>query len=181
MGNLEISIEKLCSFYVSDWHLVTMILPYINKKLNEEANIITLLESNIEENIKIMIEKLNLKNEEKILKIDWKNTNGKKYDDVLNKLEKITEENNITNIILINGGKTYIDFVSNNIEKVLKKLNVKSKKISIKIINCYEVSDFNGNIKEILDEHHRILNTAGEKNIEEIFEGYSRKEGKIAL
>ena len=42
-------IEKLCSFYVSDWHLVTMLLPYINKQINEKANIITILESDIEE------------------------------------------------------------------------------------------------------------------------------------
>ena len=30
------TIEKICSFYVSDWHLVTMLLPYINKEINEK-------------------------------------------------------------------------------------------------------------------------------------------------
>ena len=28
------NLTKLCSFYVSDWHLVTMLLPYINQKIN---------------------------------------------------------------------------------------------------------------------------------------------------
>ena len=29
------NVKKLCSFYVSDWHLVAMLLPYINQKINE--------------------------------------------------------------------------------------------------------------------------------------------------
>ena len=53
-------IEKLCSFYVSDWHLVTMILPYINSKVEKNVKIIPVLENNLEENIKILVEKLNL-------------------------------------------------------------------------------------------------------------------------
>ena len=28
----ENNFTKLCSFYVSDWHLVTMLLPYIKNK-----------------------------------------------------------------------------------------------------------------------------------------------------
>ena len=31
MGN-----EKMCSFYVSDFHLITILLPYINEKITEE-------------------------------------------------------------------------------------------------------------------------------------------------
>ena len=42
------NLTKLCSFYVSDWHLVTMLLPYINKKINEQAQIATILENNVE-------------------------------------------------------------------------------------------------------------------------------------
>ena len=48
MENLKNRAEKICSFYVSEWHLVTMLLPYINKELNEKANIITVLEKDIE-------------------------------------------------------------------------------------------------------------------------------------
>ena len=32
MDFISEKVEKICSFYVSDWHLVTMLLPYINKK-----------------------------------------------------------------------------------------------------------------------------------------------------
>ena len=82
MEILKNNIEKLCSFYVSDWHLVTMLLPYINKQINEKANIITILENDIEENIKTLIKRLNLKNEEKILNLNWKKTNGIKYSEI---------------------------------------------------------------------------------------------------
>ena len=36
MELLQPTIEKICSFYVSDWHLVTMLLPYVNKEINEK-------------------------------------------------------------------------------------------------------------------------------------------------
>ena len=59
-------------------------------------------------------------------------------------------------------------------EKTLESFKNKGKNINIKIINCYEVTEFNGNITEILDKHNKILNTAGEKEIEEVFEGYRK-------
>ena len=36
--------------------------------------------------------------------------------------------------------------------------------------------EFNGSIVEILDEHDKILNTSGEKEITEVFTDYNRKE-----
>ena len=179
MGNLKNNTKKLCSFYVSDWHLVTMLLPYINKELQEKANIITILENDIEENIKTILSKLRLKNEDEILKIDWKKTNGKRYSDIKDKLKNISENKN--NIILINGSKECIDAVRSNVENVLKEL-LQSKKINIKIIDCYEVTEFNKNIEQILSNHNKILNTSGEREIEEIFEGYTKfSDKKIAL
>lgn len=163
--------EKLCSFYVSDWHLATMLLPYINHKVEEKTKVITLLENNIEENIKTLVEKLNLKNKEEILKIRWTNINSKKYVDIENILKK--EINNTKqNIILINGCKDYIEKNNKNIEKWIKK----SDKPKIKVINFFEVTEFNHNIIEILNTHDRILNTSGEKEIGEVFEGYIKQE-----
>ena len=42
MDLLKNNIERLCSFYVTldRVFLVTMLLPYINKQINEKANII---------------------------------------------------------------------------------------------------------------------------------------------
>ena len=163
-------IEKLCSFYVSDWHLTTMILPYISSKIEENANIIPVLENNLEKNIKILVEKLNLKNKEKILSINWKNTNSIKYENIKNKLKKETN-NKTKNIILVNGSKDYIEKNNSNIEKWLEKSSISN----IKIINFFEVTDFNSNIVEILNNHNRVFNTSGEKEISEVFNGYKKE------
>ena len=172
MKILTNNIEKLCSFYVSDWHLVTMLLPYINKQINEKANIITILENDIEENIRILTKKLNLKNEEKILSLNWRRTNGIKYSELQKKLKKL-EERDVLNVIFINGKKEYIDITNKNVEKFLENNKDKYKEINIKIINCFEVSEFNLNMQEILDAHDKILNTSGEKEINDVFEGYA--------
>ena len=172
MEILKNNIEKICSFYVSDWHLVTMLLPYINKQINEKANIITVLEKDIQENIITLLNKLNLKNTEEILKINWKKTNGLKYSELKKQMKKVDEKSKL-NIVFINGNKSYIDITNKNIEKILKEGNKKYKEVNIKIINCFEVGDFNTNISNILSEHSKILNTSGEREICEVFEGYA--------
>lgn len=164
-------IEKMCSFYVSDWHLATMLLPYINSKIDEKVKIIPILENNIQENIKTLVEKLNLKNEEKILNINWNTVNSIKYNEVENKLKREIDENT-SNIILVNGCLNYIETNNENIEKWFKKYG----SASIKIINFYEVTEFNNCISQILDEHDKVFNTSGEREIAEVFEGYVKGE-----
>ena len=176
MENLKNCTEKICSFYVSDWHLVTMLLPYINKELNEKANITTILEKNIQNNIETLISKLNLQNEKKILEIDWKNKQVLKYSEIDNKLKEFVSEKKSTNIIFVNGSKEYIDFVNQNVDKWIYKNVDNLRNVKFKIVNCYEVTEFNSSIKEILDSHDKILNTAGEKEINDIFEGYRKED-----
>ena len=171
-------VEKICSFYVSDWHLVTMLLPYINKKIEEKSKITTILEKDIESNIETLVEKLNLKKSEKILEINWKKQEVKKYSKLAQILSKQIDNNATENIILVNGTKEYIDKVNKNLNKYIS--NLKENKTKIKIINFYEVLEFNYNITEILVEHDKILNTSGEKEIYEVFEGYERGKSNIA-
>ena len=66
----EKAVTKLCSFCVSDWHLVTMLLPYINTKINEKAKIAVILEKDIRQNVETLLERLNLKNKETLLLIE---------------------------------------------------------------------------------------------------------------
>ena len=171
-------VEKICSFYVSDWHLVTMLLPYINKKVEEKSKITTILEKDIESNIETLVQKLNLKKSEKILEINWKKQEVKKYSKLAQILSKQIDNNVTENIILVNGTKEYIDKVNKNLNKYIS--NLKENKTKIKIINFYEVLEFNYNITEILDEHDKILNTSGEKEIYEVFEGYEKGKSNIA-
>ena len=65
-----------------------------------------------------------------------------------------------------------------NIEQYQKQIENMHK--TIKIVNCYEVLEFNGSIEEILNAHDKILNTSGEKEITEVFEGFERKEERIS-
>ena len=165
-------LERICGFYVSDWHLATMLLPYINKRLEENIKVITILEESIEDNIKTLLKKLNLNNQEKIAKINWKNINlneKKKIKEILNK--EIKEKTD--KIILINGKKDFINECNNKIDKWIESKNLKTK---IKIINLFKVTDFNNNIIKILDNHDKILNTSGEKEITEVFEDYHRED-----
>lgn len=169
----EEKVTKLCSFYVSDWHLVTMLLPYINKELNEGTKIATVLEKDIKENVHTLVERLNLKNEKRVLALRWTSTNERKYTNV----SKILEENFADKqVIIVNGTKDFINRANENIEKYIKKNEQRLKGKEIKIVNCYEVVEFNGSIVEILDSHDKMLNTSGEKEIKEIFEDYEKKQ-----
>ena len=136
-------MEKLCSFYVSDWHLATMILPYISHKIEQDAKIVTVVEKSMEEHIITLVEKLNLKNQNNIINISWTNTNGKKYSDIERKLENLQTKGE--NVIFINGCQNYMEIQNQNIEKWFEKSNIQS----IKIINLFEVTEFNNHIMEI--------------------------------
>ena len=53
-GGLEMSyinIEKVCGFYVSSMHLITMILPYIKNQIKKNIKFETILEYNLKDNI----------------------------------------------------------------------------------------------------------------------------------
>lgn len=170
INNNDTQLEKLCGFYVSDWHFTTMLLPYINSKIDEKAKVITILEKDIEKNVKVLVEKLNLKNKENILNIKWSKISDYNYSNIefiLNNEISKTDDN----IILINGSNNYIE----NINYILEKLLQKNKINSVKIINFFEVSKLN-NIMDILDKHDKILNTSGEREINDIFENYHREK-----
>lgn len=170
MEKVNKKITKFCSFYVSDWHLVTMMLPYLNEEINKENKIVTLLETNIKEKVDTLVKKLNLKNSEQILNINWNTVQSKKYAEIKNILNNESRENaNIT--IIVNGTKKFIDNLGKNIDRWLSQ----NKKVrNVKIINCYEITEFNYNITEILDAHNKILNTSGEREIKDVFEGYEK-------
>lgn len=168
MNNVN-CVEKICSFYVNDWHLTVMLLPYIKKEVEKNSQIITFLEENLEENIFSLISRLNFEEEinKRIKEINWKSNKVLKYTDITKSIKKGKN----TTTILISGKREYIERVNKSLEKYIKN----NEKLNIKIINCYEVSGFNKNIKDVLNEHDKILNTAGEKNIEDVFEDYKGK------
>ncbi len=167
MVNSNEKVKKICSFYVSDWHLITMLIPYLKEKL-EESRITTVLEKSLKENIDILMEKLviNSKDKKNISSIGWEEKTSQEQE----KIEKMLDDcATKETIVIIVGSKEYIKKMNDIIEKYSRNI---SEGKCITIINCFEATQFNTTIKEILQEHKYILNTSGEKNISDVFEMY---------
>jgi len=168
----DLKIKRVCGFNVSSIHFSVMILPYINKELEAEKNIITILEGNLEKNIQEILSKITLNNEakEKIKNINWKATDIEK-DNIEKCLKQIlTEEKDLSFIVY--GREKYINHVNEKIEKTIKKYEKFLVNKNITITNCYTIDDFRENIREILNKHEAMFNTSGEKKIEDIFTDY---------
>lgn len=165
-------MEKTCAFYISEIHFITMILPFVKKQLISNTKIITFFERDFRGSIDRFLSNLiiNDKNKKEILKIDWSSNKTRKYSAVKLKLKNsIKEKKQI--IFLVSGSKNYIKEKNEIIEKFIKT----SSYLNIKIINCFEVSEFDDDICEILDSHEYILNTAGVHKIKDIFVDYKSK------
>ncbi len=53
--------EKTCAFYASDYHFEMISLPYIEKNLEESKEILVLTENNLDDTIRNLISRINLK------------------------------------------------------------------------------------------------------------------------
>lgn len=140
---VENKIEKLCCFYVSDFHLEMILLPYINNKLDE--NIIIKTEKDLRDTVETLVSKMNLNEEskQKILSLGWNEKEYKKLEDK-------------SNIIII-GNKKYI----NDVNVQIKEKDIKDATI----IDCYNFEDTKDKIENIMGEYSRSLNTNGAENI----------------
>ena len=174
---MEKNILKVCSFYVSDWHLTAMLLPFIEEAKNQGEHINTILEKNISYNMREILSRMNMtdRKREEIIKIGWENKDLIKYGEIKKYMEKVVKSNNKI-IVIVEGKKERVDYIGKSIERWMKRAEDKLKKKEIKIIDCYEVSEFNKDLDEILNSHDKILNTSGIHDIEEMYEGFVRKE-----
>lgn len=136
-------IEKLCCFYVSDFHLEMILLPYINKKIEE--NIIIKTERDLKDTVEILVSKMNLnqENKEKILSLGWNGKENKKIEDK-------------SNVIII-GNKKYVEDINNQI----RQTNIKN----VNIIDCYNFEDIKEDMDNIMNSYSQNLNTTGIENI----------------
>ena len=146
--------EKICTFYASDYHFEMISLPYIDKNIEENKEVIVLTENDLDETMKILISKMNLREEKKskILNLNWKNDDFNKFK-AINK--NINEQKEM--VIFIKGKENYIRNVNKNIEKWIEKSN------NIKVIDCYDMEEVSEKIDNIMGEYKKILNTKGEK------------------
>lgn len=151
--------EKVCTFFVSDYHFEMVSLPYINKKLEENEEIIVLTENNLEETIQVLLSRMNFKEKRKnkILSINWKNDDFTKFKEIKRNVEK---QNQFT--IFIKGKENYIHNINENIKKWIEE-NPK-----IKVIDCYDMEEVGSNMDTVMASYKSILSTSGEKEIEKL-------------
>jgi len=131
-------IEKTCCFYVSEFHLEMILVPYINERIKEKITILT--QKNLKETVEILISKMNLKeeNKQKILDLVWN-------------VEEDIKEN--SNIIII-GSK---EFIKN------KNQEIKNKN-AISVLDCYDFEEVVNDINNIRKQYKNTLNTLGKSN-----------------
>lgn len=165
------NIQKTCGFYVSDFHLVTMLLPHIVTEIEKGTTIDAISEKNIKNEVKEVISRLNINDitRAKILNINWNKINNNDFNSIKYYLDKIIEEKDNIEII-INGSKKYIDVINKNIGYWIDINMDKIANKKINIISCYEIYEFNNNINNILNENNYMINTSGIKDIESIYE-----------
>lgn len=140
--------EKLCLFFASDYHFEMISLPYINGKLKENKEIIMMTENDLNNTVNTVLDRINLKEEEKqrIINIDWKNNDA-------NKIKKLENENK-EKIIFIKGKENYISNMNRNINNLISDGN-------IQVIDCYDINEVQDNIKDIAKGYSKMLSTSG--------------------
>ena len=69
--------------------------------------------------------------------------------------------------IIVNGNIEYIEQINQQIEKILENNSEEFKNKELSIINCYDITKYESKVKEIIEKHDKILNTAGEKDKQE--------------
>ena len=134
-------------------------LPYIDKRIEKKDEIIILTENNLENTMKTLLEKINLKEDKKnkILNLNWNNDDLQKFKLIK---EKMKQDKDI--IIFVKGKENYIHNINQNIEKWITKEN------KVKIIDCYDIREVQENLDDIMEQYQRVLKVVGEKEIEKI-------------
>ncbi|MBR3152047.1 MAG: hypothetical protein IKF52_00300 [Clostridia bacterium] len=142
--------ERICSLYVNEMHLVVMLIPYIEKNLERDVKIVTVLEKGLNEELDVLLERTNFSDscKERIKNIGW---DAKKLDDI----DKLDVTNSV---VIVYGSREYKNRVNDLI-------NGKS----VKIINCIKLEDFEKRASSVLEKHDKILNTLGEREISDVF------------
>ena len=144
--------EKNCLFFASDYHFEMISLPYINKSIKNNKEVIVISENNLENTINKLLLQVNLEDDEKdkILKIDWKNNDFDKFKEI-----KEADKEKRNTIVFIKGKENYIKNVNKNLENWIKDDN------KIEIIDCYDINEIEENTKK----YNNILVTAGMKKL----------------
>lgn len=147
-------MDRVCCFYASREHLMSILLPYINEKLEENQNIVTILEEDIGKETKDLKKIFNFEKE-----------NWSKIEEVLKREENLKNSEFKDSIVIIIGNNSFLE----------QKNKIDEAKI---VINCFELMQGLDKIEKILEESDKILTTKGLKEISEMFTQIPKKSYK---
>lgn len=122
--------QKTCSFFVSNAHLLTIILPYINEKINEGKNIKVITQTDLTEDVKKYLKSVKKFDTEEIKKIYWKSNES---------LKEVDERT----ILFIIGDKNFIK--NNNYEE-----------ICCEIVKCCKLENMEDMEKIIMESNYYL-------------------------
>ena len=127
---------------MSDFHLEMILLPYLKNKIDNSKTLIY-TQKDLMESIRILLDKTNLKFEDKkkILNLKYWNNN----------INEICNENVKEYTIIVNGDREYITNVNNDIRKL--KADV------VNIVDCYDINKIDIKSQDINDNYKGVLNT----------------------
>lgn len=132
--------KSFCSFYVSEYHLLTILMPYINEQISNFKNVELILENDMSEHVKKFLKRNEIFNISKIMKLNWKKS----------KKDGVEIKENV-DIVIVCGKEGFIEKVN---EKVEENINVKE------VINCFNIESLNS-LDEVVKEHDFVLRTNG--------------------
>lgn len=142
--------EMICGFYISEPHLIAILIPYIYKQLKDGKKIETFFEEDLED----IFNSINLKNSfnrDVFKHVDWKKL---KQEELSKKFEEDKD------IILVAGKSNFI----NHINRLVLNFHT-----NFTLINCFNVKELNQNISGIIEEYGKVLYTSGIEEVGEIF------------
>ena len=109
MADINKNLKSICSFYASEWHLVTMLLPNLDQKINKGVKVTTILEKDLTKEMETLLTKLHLEDKKEIINIGWQKSN----------LEDIKQAVQNNDCIIISGTKEFIEKAREEIENNL--------------------------------------------------------------
>lgn len=132
--------DRKCCFYASDFHLEMTIVPYINKKIEENKNIVIITENDLQETVNILISKMNIKNKNAILELDWNNSN----------INQIVGKNNL--LIITNGSRNFVETQNKKMKEMLLD------ETQVEMVDCYNFEEVKDEMVEIGERYTELLN-----------------------
>ena len=132
--------KSFCSFYVSEYHLLTILMPYINEKISNLKNVEVILENDMIDCVRKYLKRNEMFNISEIIKLNWKKAK-----------KEVAEIKENTDVVVVCGKEEFIEKVN---VKIKEKENIKE------VINCFNIESLS-NLEDVVKEHDFVLRTSG--------------------